>query len=172
MKGVKGELGSLPFTDLTQWIEVNRKSGVLFLESVPSGEPGQSSRSRRCFCFGEGKLLLAASDSEGGRFGDFLARHWGVDASKVRSAVREAMREGRSFIALLTERGLISAEAASEAVQRTAEESIMDVLSWEGGRFEFLEGTPRVMAGSPVRLNTGFVVFESVRKRDEKSRGR
>ena len=65
MKGIKGQLSSLSITDLMQWIDMNKKSGVLF---VSSGEYS------KCFCFEEGRLLLASAREEGGRFGEFVQK--------------------------------------------------------------------------------------------------
>jgi hypothetical protein len=55
-------------------------------------------------------------------------------------------------------------------IQQLAEETIAEVLGWQEGSFEFVEELPRLMLQSPVKLNTSFVVFESVRKYDELSK--
>jgi hypothetical protein len=161
MKGIKGELGSLPFTDLMQWIEMNRKSGVLFVSKGGAG---------KCFCFEGGKLLLASSNSDGGRFGDFLSKEGHINIGEIEKAVDMSRKGGISLIAHLTKNKIVPEELMTVAIQQLAEDTIAEVLGWHEGSFEFVERLPRLMAESPVRLNTSFVVFESVRKYDELSK--
>lgn len=161
MKGINGELSSLPLTDLMQWIEMNRKTGTLFVSSGGAG---------KCFCFERGKLLLAASNAEGGRFADFISREGKLGRSDLERAVEAGRDEGGSFTGWLIEKGFIGKESLSAAIQRLAEDNVMEVLSWGRGQFKFVEELPRAITGSPVRLNTGFTVFESTRKYDEKVR--
>jgi hypothetical protein len=161
MKGIKGELGSLPFTDLMQWIEMNRKSGVLFVSMGGAG---------MCFCFEGGKLLLASSNSDGGRFGDFLSKEGHINIGEIEKAVDMSRKGGISLIAHLTKNKIVPEELMTVAIQQLAEDTIAEVLGWHEGSFEFVERLPRLMAESPVRLNTSFVVFESVRKYDELSK--
>jgi hypothetical protein len=169
MKGIKGELGSLPFTDLMQWIEMNRKSGVLFLSKGGSrGESGGGAS--KCFCFEGGKLLLASSNSEGGRFGDFLSKEGHINIVEIEKAVDVSRKGGISLITHLTSNRIIPEELMTVAIQQLAEDTIAEVLGWHEGSFEFVEKLPKLMAESPVRLHTSFVVFESVRKYDELSK--
>lgn len=162
MKGIKGELGSLPFTDLMQWIEMNRKSGVLFVSR--GGSDGEASK---CFCFEDGKLLLASSNSDGGRFGDFLSKEGHINIGEIEKAVDMSLKEGIPLITHLTRSGIIPEELMTVAIQQLAEETIAEVLGWHEGSFEFVEKLPRLMAESHVRLHTSHVVFESVRRYDE-----
>jgi hypothetical protein len=161
MKGINGELNSLPLTDLMQWIEMNRKTGTLFVSNGGAG---------KCFCFEGGRLLLAASNSEGGRFADFITMEGKLGRSDVERAMEAGRKEGTPFTVWLMEKGLIGKEPLSASIQRLAEDNVMEVLSWGGGQFKFVEELPRAIAGSPIRLNTGFTVFESARKYDEKAR--
>jgi hypothetical protein len=161
MKGIKGELGSLPLTDLMQWIEMNKKSGVLFITDK---------KASKCFCFEGGRLLLASSNSEGGRFGDFLSKEGHINIGEIEKAVNVSRKEGVSLIAHLTESKIIPEELMTVVIQQLAEETIAEVLGWQEGSFEFVEELPRLMLQSPVKLNTSFVVFESVRKYDELSK--
>jgi len=159
MKGIKGQLSSLSITDLMQWIDMNKKSGVLFVASN-----GNS----KCFCFDEGRLLLASSKEEGGRFGDFVQNEGFINLDGMKSVVSEAKTQERSFIALMIEKNILPEAFVKVTVETLAEKNILDILSWdEDGSFQFVEELPKVLAKSPIKLGINFITFEAVRKHDE-----
>jgi hypothetical protein len=161
MKGIKGQLSSLPLTDLMQWIDMNKKSGILFFSD------GKTSR---CFCFEEGKLLLAGGRSPGRRFGDVLAKEGAADQAALRAAVNDCRSQGAPLMGYLMERKVVPEEFLKVCIQQIAEESITDILSWEGGTFEFREELPPILQDSPLKLSTNFIIFEAVRRYDELQR--
>jgi hypothetical protein len=158
MKGIKGQLSSLPITDLMQWIDMNKKSGVLFISEEENS---------KCFCFEEGKLLMGASNKEGGRLGEFLAKEGYIKLDVLRKAVSDSQSKGASLIGYLVDNRIIPQEFLKVSIQQLAEDAFTDVLSWEGGSFEFMEDLPVMLANSPVTFSTNFIIFESVRKYDE-----
>ena len=160
MKGIKGQLSSLSITDLMQWIDMNKKSGVLF---VSSGEDKS-----KCFCFEEGRLLLSSSKEEGGRFGDFVQKEGYMNYDGMKDAVQEGIKKESSFIGILIDEKIIPEEFVKVTVEYLAEMNIMDILSWaEDGSFQFVEELPKVLSKSPVKLGINFITFEAVRKHDE-----
>jgi hypothetical protein len=144
-----------------QWIDMNKKSGVLFI----SGDSTET-----CFCFGDGKLLMAASKENGKRFGDILAAEGHVEPEIITKACSESRREGISLLGYLLDKKIMPKEFLSVSVQHMAEERITDVLSLEDGSFEFVEELPNLFMNTPIKLNTNFIVFEAVRKFDEMHR--
>lgn len=159
MKGIKGQLSSLSITDLMQWIDMNKKSGVLFVERDGSS---------KCFCFEEGRLLLASSREAEGRFGDFIVREGYLPPDEIRQAVHAGRQEGRSFIGYLVDNKKMPPEFVKVSIECLAESNIMDILTWEEGSFQFIEELPKLLAESPVKLGVNFITFEAVRKHDEK----
>ena len=157
MTGIKGELSSLSVTDLIQWIEMNKKTGVLFLKS-----DGKTN----CVCFKEGSVLLASSNEDGHRLGDFLMSDAHIPIARVEETLSRC-RTGGDFVAALTESKAVPAEFMKVVIEHVAESVIIDVLSWAGGSFHFIESLPKFLDGSGVRLNASHLVFESVRKYDE-----
>ena len=159
MKGIKGQLSSLSITDLMQWIDMNKKSGVLF---VSQGE------NSKCFCFEEGRLLLSSSRDEGGRFGDFVQKEGFINLEGLKQVVENAKNEERSFIALMIEGNVLPEEFVKVTVETLAEKNIIDILAWEeDGSFQFVEELPKLLSKSPVKLGINFITFEAVRKHDE-----
>jgi hypothetical protein len=165
MKGIKGQLSSLSITDLVQWIEMNKKTGILLVSY---------SEQSICFCFKAGKLLLVSSKTPGARFGDFLVKEGHLSADAIREVIATSHAEGASFIANLVQKKLLPKEFLTASLRILAENNIIEILSWPDGFFEFLEELPPIVADSPVNLNAGFIVFEAVRKYDEvlKTKGR
>ena len=161
MKGIKGQLSSLPVTDLMQWIDMNKKSGVLFIAEGST---------HTCFCFDEGKLLMAASRSDGMRFGDYLATEGHIGLEAIKTAYTESRRKEISIIGYLMDKKIMPKEFLRVAIQQMAEEIISDILSWQEGTFEFVEELPRVLMDTPIKLSTNFIVFEAVRRFDEINR--
>ena len=159
MKGIKGQLSSLSITDLMQWIDMNKKSGVLF---VSTGE------NSKCFCFDEGRLLLASSKEAGGRFGDFVQNEGFINLEGIKGVVKEAQQAGTSFIGLMMNKGILPEEFVKVSIETLAEKNILDILSWEeDGSFQFVEELPKILNESPVKLGINFITFEAVRKHDE-----
>jgi hypothetical protein len=158
MKGISGNLSSLSITDLVQWIEISKKSGALFVSNESSS---------KCFCFNRGKLLFAASKEEGGKFGDIMSNECNVPSGVIRKAISESKKQGVSFIRYMVDNRIISEEFVSAAIKVLAERNIIDILSWSDGSFEFTEALPSYILESPINVNAGYIVFESVRKYDE-----
>ncbi len=163
MKGIEGNLSSLSITDLMQWIEVNRKSGALILKRDSEG---------RCFCFEEGSLMFASFGEEGRRFVDFLSKEIHIEAGRINETVLLSRENGGSFVSRLIDRKLVPLEFMKAAMEHITEAVLMDILTWTEGSFQFFEELPVFLSGSPVRLNTNHVIFESVRKHDEGARPR
>jgi hypothetical protein len=159
MKGIKGQLSSLSITDLMQWIDMNKKSGVLF---VSSGEYS------KCFCFEEGRLLLASAREEGGRFGEFVQKEGFINIAGMRELLEQGRKEERSFISVMIDKKVLPEEFVKVTVETLAEKNIVDILGWEeDGSFQFVEELPKILNKSPVKLGINFITFEAVRKHDE-----
>jgi hypothetical protein len=158
MKGIKGQLSSLSITDLMQWIDMNKKTGVLFVSSDTQNV---------CFCFEEGRLLMSSAREEGLRFGDFIVSEGYVPPEKMRESIKGGLAEGTSFIGFMVEKKLLPAEFMKVSIEHLAEKFIMDILAWEEGSFQFVEDLPKVLNESPIKLGINFITFEAVRKHDE-----
>lgn len=159
MKGIKGQLSSLSITDLMQWIDMNKKSGVLFVEN---------DKVSKCFCFEEGRLLLSSSKEAPGKFGDFIVGEGYLPEEQIRAAVDTGKKEGISFIGFMIDNRVMPPEFIKVSIEHLAERNIMDILAWEEGSFQFVEELPRLVAKSPIKLGINFITFEAVRKHDEK----
>lgn len=155
---IRGELKSMPITDLFQWIELNKKTGVLAL----AGE-----KVEKCFCFQDGKIIFVSSKREGERLGEFLAKNGHIDEEKMKEALFESKATGVPFTQYLIENGVVPKEFLIVTIGQLAEIVFSNLLDWKDGRFEFIDGLPDIVVTGPVHISTSFLVFESVRKHDE-----
>jgi len=158
MKGIKGQLSSLSITDLMQWIDMNKKSGILFVTREDRN---------KCFCFEEGRLLMSSAREEGDRFADFVQKEGFINIDGMRSVVQAAQNEGRSFIGIMIDSKILPEEFVKVTVESLAEKNIMDILGWDEGSFQFVEELPKILTKSPIKLGINFITFEAVRKHDE-----
>lgn len=160
-RGIKGEISAFPLTDILQWIEASRKTGVLLV----NGEALNA-----CLCFEEGKLLMASARQR--TLAEALNASMGIPADLMSSSLKRSRDEGMPLMKLLIDNLYITEDALQSVLQQTAETMVVDILCMHGGAFEFIEELPAYMKGSPVKLPTGFLVFECVRRYDEIKRTR
>jgi hypothetical protein len=159
---LKGELRSMPIADVFQWIELNRKTGVL---AVGLMEP------EKYFCFRDGKVAFVSSKKEGERLGEFLSTNSQIDEEKLKEALFRSREDKVPFTRYLMDKKIVPREFLIVAISQLAEMLLQDILTWEHGIFEFSDGLPEIIANGPVFINTGYIVFESVRKHDESKKG-
>ena len=155
---LKGELRSMPIADVFQWIELNRKTGVLAVGPV---EP------EKYFCFRDGKVAFVSSKKEGERLGEFLSKNSQINEEKLKEALFRSQEEKVPFTRYLMDKKIVPREFLIVAIGQLAEMLLQDILTWEQGLFEFSDGLPEIVENGPIFISTGHVVFESVRKHDE-----
>lgn len=154
---MKGDLKSVPITDLFQWIEMNNKTGVLVLARE---------KVEKCFCFQDGRIIFVSSKKPGERLGEFLAKNGHIDEEKMKEALFESRGKKMAFTQYLIGNKIVPKEFLIVAVGQLAEIIFMDLLDWTEGRFEFIDGLPDIVAQGPVFLSTSFLVFEAVKKHE------
>jgi hypothetical protein len=160
---LKGELKSMPITDLFQWIEINKKTGVLALAKKSV---------EKCFCFRDGRIIFVSSKKKGERLGEFLEKNGQIDEEKLKEALFESKEKKVPFTQYLIDNKIAPKEFLVVSVGQLAEIIFTDALNWGDGKFEFIDGLPDIVSKGPVFLSTSFLVFESVRKRNEILRGK
>lgn len=162
-KGIKGQLSSLPLTDLMQWIEMNSKTGLLFVTRGSSA---------RCFCFQEGSILFAGSNEDGERLGDYFEKEALLENDKIIQAIEYGRENKVSFLDRLVEEKVVPKKFMKVFLQHVAEAMVVQILTWGDGSFHFIESLPLFVADGEVKLNTNHLVFESVRKYDEEMKNK
>lgn len=160
---LKGDLESMQVSDIFQWVEMNKKTGVLTLSHEEVN---------KCFCFKDGKIIFVSSNKEGERFGEFLAKNSHIDEDRLKDALFKSKEAGVPFTHYLIENKIVPREFLIVAIGQLAEIVFTDILNWKSGLFDFNEGLPDIVLNGPALLNTSYLVFESIRKHDEKMMGK
>ncbi|MEE9524733.1 MAG: DUF4388 domain-containing protein [Thermodesulfovibrionales bacterium] len=158
---VKGELRSKPVTDLFQWIEMNNKTGVLLFAQ---------GKTEKCFCFKEGKIIFVSSKKDGERLGEFLSKNGNIDEEKMKGALIASKKEEVPFTQYIIDNKVVPREFLIVAIEQLSEIIISDILDWETGTYRFIDGLPDIVINGPIHINTSYLVFEAVRKHDERSK--
>ncbi len=158
MKKISGDISLMPLPDLLQWAETSRKSGTLSISFQGTS---------KSFYLQDGKMIFISSQKEGERLGEFFMKLGRLSPEQIEQGLRESKRLGCPFTGYLIDQGIIDKQTLEQTLQSLAETAFSDALSWEGGLFEFSDIIPSLILDGPIKLNTSFVIFQSVRMLDE-----
>jgi hypothetical protein len=159
----EGDLRSRSVTDIFQRIEMDRETGVLLftLDVI-----------EKCFCFKEGRIIFVSSKKEGERLGEFLAKNGNIDEEKMKEALFASKQEAVPFTQYLVENKIVPREFLMVAIEQLSEIAFSDILDWNDGNYRFIRGLPDLVINGPIHINTSYLIFEAVRKRDERAKER
>ncbi len=159
--GLTGEIKTMPVTDLLQWIETTRKSGIVEYRS--------GTEWKKIF-FQKGQIIFASSARESEKLGRHLVRQDRIRESDLIDCLHENEETGKKLTQILEDRNLISHDELYGEVVILIKEILFDLFLWEEGLFQFrdLELPPSMI--NPLSLKTGQVLFEVLNKIDENRR--
>jgi hypothetical protein len=160
--GLSGEIKTMPVTDLLQWIETTRKSGILEYRS--------ENHWKKIF-FQKGQVVFASSSTESEKLGQYLVRKHLIGDSELFKCLEENERSGKKLTQILEDRNLISHEELYKEVVLLIKEILFDLFLWQEGIFRFKDMELPSALVSPLALKTGQILFEVLSKIDEGRRG-
>jgi|GEM_PF-2604384 len=161
---LEGELKFMPLPDLLQWLEQSRKSCILSIAEI------DDSGSTRTFYFENGQIIFCSSDHAMERLGEYLARSGHLEADTMKKALVESRKLDVCFTRHLIDLGLATERSLSQGVAGLAEAILVDVMVSGKGRFTVGGPLPAVIRGGPVKLGSGHLILDSLRKIDEARR--
>lgn len=156
------ELNFMPIQDILQWIDMNRLSCVVTIS--------RSSDNSVTFYIEKGKIVLAASQEKGLRFGEFLAASGVLSQTQVLQALTESKNKGMALTHYMVDNSLISAHVLSDIMSQLAEKLLLDIFATNTGSVSVTSPLPDYLVDGPVALETGRVLFDVVRVYDEQNR--
>jgi hypothetical protein len=158
-----GSLEDLGLGDILQIVHLSGKSGALLLRSE-SGE-GQ-------ILFERGLVRAATTREMPQNLRELLARQKALSPDALGDATRDARKASRPLAEILTERGLLSAEAIDELRAGAIESAVLQMFRWRSGEFSF-EVREGVVGADDLALARGispqFLALEGTRHDDEQS---
>jgi hypothetical protein len=155
---LQGQTRFMPLPDLLQWLEHTLKSGVL---TIKENGPDQS------FYFEDGAIIFVSSIKPGQRFGEFLAQTGHIDEQTVNSSLLESRKFGICFTQYLMDEQMVPKETLTLTLIRLAEVIVQEVIANPKCTFLFTAPLPKLIADGPIRIASGHLILDSLRKKDE-----
>ncbi len=160
---ISGNLKTMPFPDLLQWVSQSRKTGTLVVD-------GPSFKKK--LYFREGKVVASASDNPKEFLGYYLVGWNFVDEDELHELLDMQDRHGALLGELLVIIGRLSREELAGVLKVKTEESIFEMFLWAEGDFRFLEAILPAKKFDPLNIDVEHLILEGVRRQDEWKRSR
>lgn len=160
---ISGNLRTMPFPDLMQWISMSRKTGTLVIK----GE-----KFTKKILFHDGAVAAVTSNNPREHLGYFLVG-WGYLTEDELHHLLEMQRERRVMLGqLLVQMSLMSADDVDQLVRVKTEQTVFDLMLWEEGEFFFVDEAQPRRGFRELNLTVDHFVFEGARQLDERMRMR
>ncbi len=155
---ISGNLKTMPFPDLLQWVSQSRKTGTLAVD-------GPSFKKK--LYFREGRVVASASDNPREFLGYYLVGWDFVAEEELQELLDMQERHGALLGELLVIIGRLSREELAEVLRVKTEASIFDMFLWGEGEFRFLEAILPTKKFDPLNIAVEHLILEGVRRLDE-----
>jgi len=155
---ISGNLRTMPFADLLQWVAQSRQTGTLVVEGVPYAKK---------LYFQDGTIAGVASENPREYLGFYLVGWGHVQENELDELLDMQERYGTLLGELLVMIGRLSRVELNTVLQVKTEESIFELFQREEGEFRFLEGLLPSKKFEPLGLSVDGFVLEGVRRKDE-----
>jgi hypothetical protein len=160
---ISGNLRTMPFADLLQWVSQSRKTGTLSVEGDPYNKK---------IYFRNGLVAAASSENPKEFLGYYLVG-WDVLGEEELQELLEMQEQYGTLLGeLLLIVGRLTREELQHILQVKTEEAIYELFVWEEGEFRFLENILPAKKFQPLNLPVEMIILEGVRRKDEWTRCR
>ena len=149
-----GALEDLSFPALLRPLVRSRRTGVLRF---------RRGKVQKTVYLSEGRLIFATSTDPDDRLGEMLLRKGLVSYRGLEDSVR-AIRSGKRQGTILVESGAIRSRDLVEGVSEQVQEIVYSLFGWEEGSYEFLEGPLPSREVIVLRMSTGDLLLEGIRR--------
>jgi hypothetical protein len=155
---ISGNLRTMPFADLLQWVSQSRKTGTLAIEGDPYNKK---------IYFRNGLVVATSSESPTEFLGYYLVG-WGHVGDDELQELLDMQEQYNTLLGeLLVIIGHLSRDDLMHILQVKTEETIYDLFMWDHGDFRFLENILPAKKFQPLNLPVDMIILEGVRRRDE-----
>jgi len=155
---IGGNLRTMPFADLLQWVSQSKKTGTLAIDG--------SLHSKKVY-FRDGQVVAASSDNPKEYLSYFLVG-WGfLEEDELQELLDMQDRHGTMLGELLVIVGRVTREELLHVLRVKTEEVIFDLFLWDEGEFRFLDNILPAKRFQPLDLAVDVLILEGVRRQDE-----
>jgi hypothetical protein len=151
---IRGSLSETGFPAVVRPIVRHRKTGVLRCTRGPI---------LRTVYVSDGRLIFATSTDPDDRLGEILLAK-GIISYRVYDDSVRALRAGKRQGTILVEGGAISSRDLIEGVTDQVRNIINSLVAWEDGEYEFTEGDLPSREVITLRISTGDLLMEGIRR--------
>ena len=159
MIGLTGNITTMKFPEILQWVQYGSKSGVLFFSRQTVEKKVH---------FRDGKIIAAVSNDPREFLGQVLISLGMVTEDQLNDAFKRQAESQRLLGRILVEDFGILDEMMMEALHHKAEETLYDVFLWKEGTFQFTETIESVsrfeLLEPPITGDS--LLFEGARRAD------
>ncbi|HVO12264.1 MAG TPA: DUF4388 domain-containing protein [Vicinamibacteria bacterium] len=154
-----GELATLDFFDLMQWVMSRCKTGLLQVTRLST---------RKRFGFRDGTLQSTGSNDPRETIGQRLVREGLIDEETLfRALLKQEEEKSRARLGeILVRDGLLSEGSIRHALCLAAEAQILDVFLWPDGRFDFDESQAAPASPSDLGIDLRPLLEEGRHRRE------
>ena len=158
---VTGNIRTMPFPDLMQWISVSRNTGTLVIK-------GQ--RYTKKILFQNGLVSAVTSNNRREHLGYYLVG-WGILTEEELEHVLDRQKELNVMLGeLLAQSGRLTREQVDHVVRIKTEETIYDLMLWQEGEFFFLDDVQPRRGFKELQTPVDHFILEGARQVDERRR--
>jgi hypothetical protein len=158
---ISGNLRTMPFPDLMEWISMGRKTGTLVIK-------GQ--RFTKKILFQKGAVSAVTSNNPREHLGYYLVG-WAILAEDELEQVLDRQKDLNVMLGeLLVQTGRLTREEVDRMVRIKTEETIYDLMLWQEGEFFFLDDAQPRRDFKELQLPVSHFIFEGARQSDERRR--
>ncbi len=158
---ISGNLRTMPFPDLMEWISMGRKTGTLVLKGP---------RFSKKILFQKGTVSAVTSNNPREHLGYYLVG-WGILAEDELEHLLDRQKEANVMLGeLLVQSGRLTREQVDHLVRIKTEETIYDLMLWQEAEFFFLDDAQPRRDFKELQLPVSHFIFEGARQSDERRR--
>ena len=158
---VSGNLRTMPFPDLMQWISISRKTGTLVIKGP---------RYTKKILFQAGLVSAVTSNNPREHLGYYLVG-WSIVTEDELEHLLDRQKELNVMLGeLLVQTNRLTREQVDHLVRLKTEETIYDLMQWQEGEFFFLDDAQPRRDFKELQISVDHFVLEGARQVDERRR--
>jgi len=158
---ITGNLRTLEFAELLQWLAQGQKTGALVVEN---------GKAQKRIYFKGGRIISSESNNSSEHLGTFMVREGLLDEETLARALK--LQESTQILLgkVLVTLGTISEDELTRILQRKTEESLYELFNWTEGDFKFVPDDLPKLPMVPIEIDVTNVVLEGAKRFDEARR--
>ena len=158
----QGQLSTVGFADLLQWMELNRRSGRLVV---------MRGRDRRVIAWKDGEIAYVSGSQPRDRFGVFLDRTRALPRATIHSLLARNFTSGTNLTRLILEGRYDTLIGLSRRAEEHARRLLFEVFEWRDAVFRYDPSRPvEKILRIRLRLRPQALSFQAVKSIDDARR--